>query len=93
MICGLELEMWGQMVCELELEMWIWEKGLNKSGLLKDMYWCMDGSTEVHWVVGFQSHVSDLFQVGGRRGEVVCGSVNTSSLPSNPYLGLSQARW
>lgn len=78
------------MVCELELEMWIWERqGLNKSVLLKDMHRCMDGSTEVHWVVGFQSHVSDLLQVGGRRGEVVCGSVNTLSLPSNPYLGIS----
>lgn len=42
---------------------------------------------------GFQSHVSDFLQVGVRTGEVVCRSVNTLSLPSNPHLGLSQARW
>lgn len=52
----------------------------------------MEGSKEVRLVVVLQSHVSDLLQVGGGRPCVVSGSVNTQSLSSNPYLGLSKAK-
>lgn len=52
----------------------------------------MDGSKGVHFVVVFQSHISDFLQVGGAMAGVVGGSVNTQSLSSSPYLGLSEAK-
>lgn len=64
--------------------------GLNRSGSLKTS---VGAWRFIVWVVGFQFHVSELLQIGGGRGGVVGGSVNTLSLPSNPYLGLSKAKW
>lgn len=83
-VCGLELEMWIDLKDEVSTE-----GGYRRTSAGARMV----PQRLVVWAVGFRSHVSSLLQRGVGRGGVLYGSVNTLSLPSNPYLGPSQAKW